>query len=206
MTTEQIRKALVETKKISPEYFERVLTTAQSEQVPVESVIVREKLLKEEDLGQAIAESAGYNFVDLNHESIQNEYLEYLPESVAISQQAIIFNEDDKKIKVATVNPSNFKLIKDLEKVTGKDAEVYYAPPSALEKFLLYYKNNLPQDFKDFVNEFAKTKNDDVIVKMVDRLIQYSYENKASDIHIEPNKEDVDIRVRIDGILRRVAS
>lgn len=206
MTTEQIKKALVDTKKISSEYFERVLTTAQSEQIPIETVIVREKLLSEEELGQAIAEVVGYPYIDLNHESIQDEYLAHLPEDVAVTQQAIIFYEDEKIFKIATVNPGNFKLINDLEKVVGKESEVYYAPHSALEKFLLYYKNNLPQDFRDFVDKFNKTQNDDIIVQMVDRLIHYSYENKASDIHIEPNSEDVDIRIRIDGILRKVAS
>ena len=41
---------------------------------------------------------------------------------------------------------------------------------------------------------------------MVNRVVDYAYENKASDIHIEPNVDDVGVRVRIDGLLRRVAS
>lgn len=206
MTNDQIKKALVESNKISQKDFDRANEVATREKIPIESAIVREKILTEEALGEAVAVQTGFPYIDLNHERIKDEYLEYLPEDVATTQQAIIFEETADKFKVATINPDNFKLIKDLEKVVGKSAEVYYAPPSALEKFLLYYKNNLPQDFRDFVNEFKKTQNEDIIVKMVDRVVEYAYENKASDIHIEPTKDDVDIRVRIDGILRKVAS
>ncbi len=206
MPEEQIKKALVESKKISSENFEKSLAVAKKENISVEKAIIKEGFLTEQDLGNAIAQLTGFPYVNLDRESIQDSYLTYLPEDVATAQQALIFNETDDSFKIATINPNNFKLVKDLEKIVGKPAEVFYAPPTAIQKFLLFYKNNLPQDFREFVEEFKKTGNEDIIVKMVNRVVDYAYENKASDIHIEPNITDVGIRVRIDGLLRRVAS
>ena len=51
--------------------------------------------------------------------------------------------------------------------------------------------------------------NDQHIVKIVDWLLQYAFEQRASDIHIEPRREVGSVRFRIDGVLQyslRVAS
>jgi type IV pilus assembly protein PilB len=206
MGEEQLKKALVESRIITAENFEKAFEFAKKENISVEKALIKEGFLTEQILGNAIAATIGFPYIDLDHESIQDSYLTYLPEEVAIAQQALIFHESDDSFKIATTNPGNFKLIKDLEKVVGKPAQVFYSTSTAIQKFLLFYKNNLPQDFREFVEQFKKTGNEDIIVKMVDRVVDYAYENKASDIHIEPNVTDVGIRVRIDGLLRRVAS
>ncbi len=206
MTKDQLKKILVDQNKISIEVLENAAGLAEKNKQDIEEVLVNDNHLEEQILGQLIADELGYPFVNLQNESIQDEYLEYMPEAVATAQKAIIFKIEDDYFKLATTNPKNFRLIHNLEKTIDKKAEVYYAPPTAINKFLLFYKNNLPQEFKDFVDSFNKTQNEEIIVKMVDRLVGYAYENKASDIHIEPGNEKVSIRVRIDGLLRRVAT
>ncbi len=49
--------------------------------------------------------------------------------------------------------------------------------------------------------ELLKQENEISIIKLVDALIQYAYESRASDIHIDPSEKDVNIRLRIDGIM-----
>jgi len=206
MSEEQIKQALINGKKITPDNFEKAAAAAQKENISLEKALIKGGFLTEQILGATLAELIGFPYIDLDHESIQDSYLTYLPEEVATAQQALIFNESSDSFKIATTNPNNFKLIKDLEKVVGKKAEVFFATKTAIEKFLLFYKNNLPQDFREFVEEFKKSGDENIIVKMVDRLVDYAYENKASDIHIEPSTKDVGVRVRVDGLLRRVAS
>ncbi|WP_205743199.1 GspE/PulE family protein [Halioglobus maricola] len=46
--------------------------------------------------------------------------------------------------------------------------------------------------------------NDQHIVNVVDWLLQYAFEQRASDIHIEPRREQGDVRFRIDGVLHNV--
>ncbi|HMP67629.1 MAG TPA: GspE/PulE family protein [Candidatus Paceibacterota bacterium] len=206
MSHDTLKKILIEKAVVSSDDFDSAQSISEKEQISIEKALVKSGVITEVELGQTIAQHLGFPFIDLNHESIQDNYLSYLPESVAIAQRALIFEENDTTFKIATTDPTNYQLAKDLEKIVGKSAEMYYAPPTAIEKFLLFYKNNLPQDFKDFVNQFKKTNDDEIIVKMLNRVVDYAYENKASDIHIEPSVQDVGIRVRIDGLLRRVAT
>ena len=46
--------------------------------------------------------------------------------------------------------------------------------------------------------------NDQHIVKVVDWLLQYAFEQRASDIHLEPRRETGKVRFRIDGVLHTV--
>ncbi|MQU19501.1 type II/IV secretion system protein, partial [Pseudomonas helleri] len=46
--------------------------------------------------------------------------------------------------------------------------------------------------------------NDAHIVNIVDWLFQYAFEQRASDIHIEPRREQGGVRFRIDGVLHTV--
>ncbi len=206
MLQEHLKKILIENKHITAENFDRAVKIADKNKISVEETLVNDEFLNEDVLGPIIAKELNIPFANLQNESIQDDYLEYLPESVATAQEALIFEVNEDSFKLATTNPDNFKLIKNLEKVIDKKAEIYYAPPSSIKKFLLFYKNNLPQDFRDFVDKFQKTQNDEIIVLMLNRLVDYAYENQASDIHIEPGSKQVVVRVRIDGLLRKVAS
>jgi general secretion pathway protein E len=52
--------------------------------------------------------------------------------------------------------------------------------------------------------ELASTSNDEHVIAAVDYLLNYAFEQRASDIHLEPRSEDAVIRFRIDGILHDI--
>ena len=68
----------------------------------------------------------------------------------------------------------------------------------------------IEKDFSEIIQENISqakkgAKAEDLpIIKVVDTIIEYAYENKASDIHIEPTEEKTLIRFRIDGILHDI--
>jgi len=137
MLQEHLKRILTENNHVTADNFDRAVKTADKNKISIEEVLVNEELLNEDVLGPIIARELKVPFANLQNESIQDNYLEYLPESVAIAQEALVFEEHEDSFKIATTNPDNFKLIKNLEKVIDKKAEVYYAPPSAIKKFLL---------------------------------------------------------------------
>jgi general secretion pathway protein E len=53
-------------------------------------------------------------------------------------------------------------------------------------------------------NDELATSNDEHVIAAVDYLLNYAYEQRASDIHLEPRMEDAVIRFRIDGILHDI--
>jgi general secretion pathway protein E len=52
--------------------------------------------------------------------------------------------------------------------------------------------------------ELAATSNDEHVVAAVDYLLNYAFEQRASDLHLEPRAKDAVIRFRIDGILHDI--
>ncbi len=54
--------------------------------------------------------------------------------------------------------------------------------------------------------ELASSSHDEAVVAAVDYLLNYAYEQRASDIHFEPRQEDGAVRFRIDGILHEIES
>jgi general secretion pathway protein E len=52
--------------------------------------------------------------------------------------------------------------------------------------------------------ELAQTSNDEHVIAAVDYLLNYAFEQRASDIHLEPRAKDAVIRFRIDGILHDI--
>nr|WP_167812669.1 GspE/PulE family protein [Marinobacter daqiaonensis] len=63
--------------------------------------------------------------------------------------------------------------------------------------------NNFEQ-LLDIGQSASHDANDQHVVKIVDWLLQYAFDQRASDIHIEPRRETTRVRFRIDGVLHNV--
>ncbi len=126
---------------------------------------------------------------------------------------------DGHRLQVAMVNPFDRVAIQSLEDVTGHEIEPVLGLREeilktineifAFEHSLLKaekLKNtandlgNLEQ-LVDILSEEELDASDQHIVKAVDLLLQYAFEQRASDIHIEPKREKSVVRLRIDGKL-----
>jgi len=110
---------------------------------------------------------------------------------------------------LAMNNPSDLEVISFIEKKSGHHVIVYYATEKDLEEALFLYSKDIGSAFEEIVKEsvdLAKSKNDyeAPIIKITATILSYAYQNKASDIHIEPEKEISLVRFRIDGILHDI--
>jgi type IV pilus assembly protein PilB len=182
---------------------------AASKQRPLADILLEKNLLKPNQLGQLISNIYHCSFVDVTKENIDDKTLQILPELVAARQGAIVFRNDSEGIKVAMTDPQNYELKKLLEKKTGAPVTVYYTLPSLLTDVLGRYRKSIQDEFEEMIKlNVARVQNakpeDLSIIKIVDNLIAYAHHNAASDIHIEPQKKDVTVRFRIDGILHDV--
>ncbi|MCV6626319.1 MAG: GspE/PulE family protein, partial [Cellvibrionaceae bacterium] len=124
-------------------------------------------------------------------------------------------------ITVATNQPYNITWIEQLEHVARKRVVRVFSYPGDVEKYRaeLYTLSrsisgakNMPagtsvSSFEQLL-ELGKLKdpeaNDQHIINIVDWLLQYAFEQRASDIHLEPRRETGTLRFRIDGILHTV--
>jgi len=128
----------------------------------------------------------------------------------------------DKEITVATSRPSDLDWISGLEHVTQKAIKLVFSDPDVIERYTREFysisssvKNASQTDFGDSsVSNLEQLvelgdagevdANDSHIVKVVDWILSYAFEQRASDIHIEPRRDVGQIRFRIDGVLHDV--
>ena len=125
-------------------------------------------------------------------------------------------------ITIATANPHQDDWVSGLEHVNKKRIELVMCDPGAISRYLNEFyslsqsvKHASSTDFGDSkvtnleqlveLGEAGEVDaNDQHIIRVVDWILSYAFEQRASDIHIEPRRDKGYIRFRIDGVLHTV--
>src|SRR6266550_230774 len=130
---------------------------------------------------------------------------------------------DRMTLTIATGEPFVRSFAEELEKILKLDVKFVFCNPQDIKRYLGEFYNlarsmkraqdaskgdfNLARNFEQLV-ELGKhghlDANDQHIVRIVDWLWQYAFEQRASDIHIEPRRDVGLVRFRIDGVLHQV--
>ena len=187
--------AFEESKKNNTSFQERLITN---------------DLISDADLGKTVAELLHVPFVELSTTKIPSDLVYLIPETYARTHKVIAFEETDKDIKIAMVNPTASSLVQQfIEHKAQKKLSIFYASERDFEKALKIYKQNLQKSYDKMLKEEVGNIGKDglsepPIERIVDILIEYAYDNGASDIHLEPEKDGSVVRFRIDGILQEV--
>ena len=130
-----------------------------------------------------------------------------------------------EELVVATAEPFDLGWIESLEQTSKRKVRPVVANPVDIEKYLVEFyslaksvfgagagagsaaENAGIANFEQLL-EVGKLKDPDAqdqhIVNIVDWLLQYAFEQRASDIHLEPRRDKSKVRFRIDGILHLV--
>ncbi len=209
LNSQKLKQILLATELVPETDLLSAEQEAQENQKTLEEVLIERDLIPDEHLGQLIAETNNWRFVNLRHVTIPPPVLNIIPELMAKKQKAIAFAQDKGIISVAMNDPENLEVIHLLSKKTGDRVEAYYATGRDLRDALARYRKGLKKEFADLIQaEIQKAKGAQTtelpIIKIVDTILQYAYENKASDVHFEPFADAIVIRFRIDGILHDV--
>ncbi|MEK7573850.1 MAG: ATPase, T2SS/T4P/T4SS family [Patescibacteria group bacterium] len=193
---------------------EKKLTDAFEESkknnISLAELLITNDLISDADLGKTVAELLHFPFIELSAVKIPSDLVYLIPEEYSRTHKVIAFEENDKELKIAIVDPTlSAQVTQFIEQKAQKKPSVFYATQRDFEKALKIYKQNLQSSYDDMLKEQVKTigKNgisEAPIERIVDILIEYAYDNGASDIHIEPEKEGSTVRFRIDGIMQEV--
>ena len=146
---------------------------------------------------EAIGEIVGAKGIVLNNRALNVKLTDYISLDVANKNKAIPFEVSAGKIKVCfanTVNTKNKDAVRLLLLNKGLVMESYITFESDIDKILKSLEGTA-------TNNLEATGKNDTIVGLVDSIIKTGIERRASDIHIEPMKDEVRVRYRIDGEL-----
>jgi len=207
LNLDKLREFLVEGDFLTKEKFDELAKESIAKKRSIQSLILDNEILKDEELGQVIANITSRRFVNLKDVELDKNLFNYLPQPVAQRQQAIVFGEDDKYAKVAVVNPDNTNFLNLLRKRLGKPLQIFLTTEDAIKDQMYNYKESLMSEFEKLLEQQIKSNNNtdlSAIIRMVDLILMHAYERNASDVHIDPHEKDTIIRYRVDGVLHDV--
>jgi len=210
--TAALVKTLQDLQVIDEHALSACVAEAKKTNRPLDDVLVDKALISEKDMGGVIADVLGVPFVLLKEQHIDDAVRDIIPEVVATKQRMIAFKQDKRGLHVASSDPTNLEMKEFLKKKTGMVVIVYYASDKDIRQALTMYAQNVKDVFSDIINESvtkahtSKGESDPPIIKIVNTIMQYAYQNHASDVHIEPLEDESLVRFRIDGMLHDIVS
>lgn len=208
---QSLYNALKELSVIDKNQLEIAFEESKKQNIPLGNILLEKDLISDDNLGQTISDIVALPLVRLGEISIPQEVLQLIPESFARKQKVIAFNKNSNGLYAATSDPANAQIKDFLEKKFGIPVIFYFATERDINNGLFLYKKDLAATFaeivKENVREASSSKNNEIdppIIKIVNAILTFAYQNRASDVHIEPLKEKTIIRFRIDGILHDI--
>lgn len=209
ITDEQLKALVLNAQLVDQEKLKEIVEYARNAQMSLIDALLEKDVTTDQTLGSLIAGAIKMPFVILAKLTIPEEVTRIIPEKMARTYKVIPFARDQNGIKVAMIDPSNMLIQEMISKKTGQNVIPYFATERDVYNKLWVYRKDLQKTFDALVNEQLKsagktTSIDAPIAKIVHLVIKYAYEDRASDLHIEPQEKDTLVRFRVDGILHDV--
>lgn len=219
ISTETLKQLLASSGKVTPEVLKQAETTATQTGQPLEQIVIHRHIIGERELVALYAKSLNLPYIDLTNVKISREVLSRIPERIAKKYQVVLFGQHTKTgtWQLAMSDPEDVQAVDVIEKQLGRSLQVYVATQSDVLTVLDQYRTGLDNEINKAIRESAATgetaakqetvsaediSEDAPIAKTVNIILEYAVKSGASDVHIEPREAIVQIRYRIDGILR----
>ncbi|MCA9342029.1 Flp pilus assembly complex ATPase component TadA, partial [Candidatus Saccharibacteria bacterium] len=212
-----LHQLLVERHLVEDEALADAQKKADREGRPLQHVILEDNLVDETTLTKKYADFAGFPFVELVPQEISTEVLNRIPERIARQYNAVVFKIDDQQvIHLAMDDPDDVQAVSFIEKEIGTNTVIYMATTSNILACLEIYRGDVNEELNEVIDvqreDDASTQQvseadlaeDSPIAQTINLLLEYAIRSSASDIHIEPREEYVQVRYRIDGVLKEV--
>ena len=186
-------------------------------------LVVERGLVAERDITHALAEALDLELVDLSKTTIDPEIVRLLPRVVAERHGILLMSRTPRGgFRVAMGDPTDVVALDDVKLYTGAvEIIVTVAADSQVRDHVrrawaLTENREAPSDLAAMVSGLGGivddpgTSNDraDVsdapVVRLVNEMFAEAVRQGASDIHVEPQRDDLRIRYRVDGLLREV--
>ena len=201
ITNEQLKSLILKNGLIDEIGFSKIEEEAKNAGYTISETLVEKDIISDENLGILISDFLKYPFIILAKITISPDVFNIIPERMARRKKVIPFAKDATGVKLAMTDPSNKELIQMISKKIGLPATTYLATEQDISNALKIYREDLQDTFDQLI------KSSEIpMSKIVDLLINYASQDKASDVHIEPQEKDSLVRFRIDGILHDVLS
>ena len=212
-----IEKILRQGEVISESQLAELKMEAERTHHSLQTIILEHKILSEVQLGQKIGAYINVPFVTIEPKDIPDDVLKRIPEHIARQYSVVLFAVDDNGVlSLAMEDPDDVQALNFIQKEIGYNIKVFLATKNNILDCLENYRGNITDELDEVVSIQSGAESDSQnvseeeisenspIAQTVNLLLEYAIKSGASDIHIEPREDFVQVRYRIDGVLKEV--
>jgi len=185
---------------------------------PPEELLLQQGAVTAEQLSRAVAERYGLDHVDLGLYQVDMAAANLIPVHTVRRYRAIPIGFVDKEtLLVVMADPTNVLAVDDIQIATGLDCRVAVAPAEDIEALIgrlntlqsavreAVVEDEEAEDELAAVSDIQVSAEDAPVIKLVYSILGQAVGEGASDVHFEPEEDEMRVRFRVDGVLREAA-
>ncbi len=208
-------------KLVTPEQLTTLKEEAARSKRPLQEIIFDQRVTDEITLVKAFSEYSDIPYIEVDARSVEKKVLTLIPERVARQYMAVLFKIDPDGIHhLAMEDPDDVQAVNFIQKEIGTNSRIYIATRDNILSVLDLYRGDVNKKLNEVIDvqrsaeEAAAAANgtandqdiseDSPIAQTVNLLLEYAIRSHASDVHLEPREDFVQVRYRVDGMLKEV--
>ncbi len=226
MAYKRLGELLIAAGTISEEELEKGLALQKGTKERLGTVLISNGIITENQLIEALQMQLGIEYIDLTKVNIPTELAQALPKNIAKQYQVVPVKAVKDELYLAMSDPLNFYAIEEVRKAVRKKVVPMVAKASAIDHSIqvLYGNEGAAKAIEEMKREaignvdvdsspdlafVTNTLGDDAVnsaptIRLVNSIIERAVTERASDIHIEPRETEMQVRMRIDGMMRDI--
>jgi general secretion pathway protein E len=219
MLQDRIREGLLRKAGLTQKQIEEALAAEQESGQSLDQVLVGRNLLPEPKCLQFFADFLGLRYREnLDGVAVPGQFINHVPVQFARSHSLIAVGQQDGVLQIATHRPLEVQPMDDLATMLRTGVEAVLAPRSEIASLInRAYRHKADgvdealEDIEDTdIVAVAQTisESEDLldvnkapVIKLVNMLLFQALKLRASDIHLQPYADRLQVRMRIDGVL-----
>ncbi|MBU8905051.1 GspE/PulE family protein [Desertibacillus haloalkaliphilus] len=208
MARKRLGDLLVESGLITEEQLQVALKEKSPDQ-KLGDALLQEGYITEQQLIEVLEFQLGIPHISLHRYPIDTNLVKMVPKELAKRHNVIPLKKEGNKLFVAMADPMDYFVIEELRMATGFQIEPGIATKDELMRMISKHYDlqesmeelmgDLPTD--EDIEETRITDDDSPVVRLVNQIITNAVTQRTSDIHIDPQENEVRVRYRIDGVL-----
>lgn len=199
---------LLESKVITEDQLKIALGEQNARGGLLGEILVGKGFATEDDIANALSRQLNIPRYGRNELKFDRKIADIVPQEVCMRYRVLPVSVTDDKLVLAMVDPLNVYAIEDVERISGKEVVAVVVTDSTFRwgfAQLYGFRARTPAVLPTGAPG-RPGGDEDRIIRLVDSIIDWAVSERASDVHIEPMKDTVRVRFRIDGVLYDVTS
>ena len=223
----KIGDILVHQNTISTEQLEKALSEQKINNDKLGNILISQGVITEDDLVNAFSMQCGHRSITQEEMlKVDQSIVSMLPEDFAKENNVLALSKKDNYLAIAMEDPEDLSTLDSIRKLTNLNPEILVAGKSSIESALqiLYDKVKKSGEVESAISNISIIRGDEEdgdeldlgteqvssedapFVKLVNLILTEAIKEGSTDIHIEPGRDNVNVRIRVDGVLMKIMS